>query len=216
MVCLSDTHGLHDGLELPEGDILVHAGDVCNHGSLVEAVHFLGWFESVGDYQHGVLIAGNHDRAFEDDALIRGLMPENIHYLNDSGVTIGGLRFWGSPVTPFFRNWAFNRHEDEIGRHWAKIPDGVDVLITHGPPQGILDRILDGEEVGCPQLLKVVRRIQPQLHLFGYIHEGHGTEVHGPTRFVNASICTVEYEPIHLPISTRVSFQNCASLICVR
>lgn len=102
LVCLSDTHGLHDRLILPEGDILVHAGDVCNHGSLVEAVRFLGWFESVGDYQHRVLIAGNHDRVFEDDALIRGLIPKNIHYLNDSGVTIGGMHLWGSPVTPFF------------------------------------------------------------------------------------------------------------------
>ena len=144
LVCLSDTHGLHDGLVLPEGDILVHAGDVCNHGSLVEAVRFLGWFESVGDYQHRVLIAGNHDRIFEDDALIRGLIPENIHYLNDSGVTIDGLNFWGTPVTPFFCNWAFNRFEQEIGRHWAMIPEEVDVLVTHGPPHGILDRILEG------------------------------------------------------------------------
>ncbi|RJF75555.1 hypothetical protein D3875_00445 [Deinococcus cavernae] len=105
-----------------------------------------------------------------------------------------------APVTPFFCNWAFNRHEDEIGRHWAMIPDDVDVLVTHGPAQGILDRILEEEEVGCPQLLRVVERIQPQLHLFGHIHEGYGTEIYGPTRFVNASICTADYEPKNRPV----------------
>ena len=202
LVCISDTHGLHAGLVLPPGDVLIHAGDCTNRGKLEDVQDFLQWFSEVGDFQHRVLIAGNHDFAFEQSPReIRRMLPKNVSYLEDSGAKIGGLQFWGSPVTPYFHNWAFNRRRHIINAHWEKIPQTVDVLVTHGPPYGLLDRVQDtGEEVGCPFLKRAVERCHPKLHVFGHIHEGYGQVQAGQTLCVNASICDVEYRPVNAPV----------------
>ena len=201
LVCISDTHSLHAGVALPEGDILVHAGDVCNEGTFREAAEFFRWFGAIGQYRERVLIAGNHDLVFEDNpGAMLGLVPDSVTYLNDSGAMVGGLKFWGSPVTPYFFDWAFNRHEHQIGPHWDMIPAETEVLVTHGPPLGVLDRVQSGEQVGCPLLLRRVQQIRPKVHLFGHIHEGYGEVDQDETRFVNASVCTLNYEPNNLPI----------------
>lgn len=202
LVCISDTHGFHDQLSLPRGDILVHAGDFTDGGLVEEAQHFLRWFGQVGDFAHRLLIAGNHDLAFEHlPELVEKFIPENVTYLNDSGVTLGGLRFWGSPVTPYFFNWAFNRRSREIGRHWDLIPAGTDVLITHGPPFGLLDGVgPEREPVGCPQLARTVAAIKPRLHVFGHIHESYGSHHQGGTHYLNASICNAEYQVAQAPV----------------
>ena len=83
---------------------------------------------------------------------------------------------------------------------WAKIPDDVDVLITHGPPANILDRTYTGQYVGCPHLLARVQKIRPRLHVFGHIHEAYGQEEHDSTIFVNASTCNLRYKPSQPPI----------------
>lgn len=202
LVCLSDTHGLHEGLTLPEGDVLVHAGDCTNRGKLDETRDFLAWFSQVGEFRQRVLIAGNHDFLFEDDPkIIRQIMPKNVHYLEDSGVKIGGLKFWGSPYTPWFHNWAFNCRGQAIEAHWDRIPDDVDVLVTHGPPYSVMDKLLDdGLEVGCPFLKRALPRCQPRLHVFGHIHEGYGQVRLEQTLFVNASICDLDYRPVNAPV----------------
>jgi Icc-related predicted phosphoesterase len=116
----------------------------------------------------------------------------------DSGVTIEGIKFWGSPVTPFFHNWAFNRYENEIGPHWDLIPEGIDVLITHGPPHGILDKtIREGWSVGCKSLKAKVDQIKPQVHVFGHIHEEMGQVEIGGTTFINASVVDERYRLWH-------------------
>jgi Icc-related predicted phosphoesterase len=129
--------------------------------------------------------------------------------LNDSGVKFKGLHIWGSPVQPWFHNWAFNRMRSEamattshpfIGGHWDKIPKNIDILITHGPPYGILDETTRGREsVGCEELLKKVEEIRPVLHVFGHIHEERGIIVDktGPTpiTYVNASSLDLQYKP---------------------
>src|SRR5579863_6916609 len=98
---------------------------------------------------------------------MRSLAEENgVIYLDDSGIEIEGLKIWGSPVQPEFCSWAFNRKRGkEIARHWAKIPEDTQVLVTHGPPVGILDEVDRGiisgveggrEHVGCEELRKRV------------------------------------------------------------
>jgi Icc-related predicted phosphoesterase len=143
------------------------------------------------------LIAGNHDFLFEvDPAAAAELLSEyDIHYLNDICATIEGINFLGSPITPYFHNWAFNRISNEIGKHWDMIPEGTDVLITHGPPKGILDFThYDKEHVGCPLLREKVRMIKPKVHVFGHIHEARGIQEEDGTTFINASVVTLRYQ----------------------
>lgn len=202
LVCISDTHGLHDQVTLPPGDVLVHAGDFTNQGEVPDVQTFLKWFGQAGNFRFRVLIAGNHDLSFEHlPEKVEPLIPGSVTYLNDSGVTFGGLRFWGSPVTPYFFNWAFNRREREIEGHWALIPPNTDVLVTHGPPYQIRDGVgPEREAVGCPALASTVRRIRPRLHVFGHIHEGYGSHHHQGTHYLNAAICDAEYRVAQSPV----------------
>jgi hypothetical protein len=107
-----------------------------------------------------------------------------------------------SPYTPYFCAWAFNlpRDSPEMAEAWLKIPSDVDVLITHGPPARILDMTVSNVNAGCAQLLARVQEIKPKLHVFGHIHEDYGLVKHGPTTFVNASICGLCYRPVNKPI----------------
>ena len=134
-------------------------------------------------------------------SLFQSVLPDNIIYLENEGVEIGGLYFWGSPITPYFHNWAFNRYRGaDIRRYWEKIPEKVDVLITHGPPYGYGDLCLNGQRVGCSDLLEMVEQIQPQYHIFGHIHESKGTYSNEFTTFINASCLDVKYRMVHAPV----------------
>jgi Icc-related predicted phosphoesterase len=85
------------------------------------------------------------------------------------------VRFWGSPWQPEYLGWAFNLPRGEaLAAKWALIPDGTDVLITHGPPRGIGDWLGQDGRGGCADLLTAVRRVRPLLHLFGHIHQDGG------------------------------------------
>ncbi|MCU0449145.1 MAG: metallophosphatase domain-containing protein [Bernardetiaceae bacterium] len=196
LVCLSDTHGLHGQIAVPEGDLLLHAGDVSRRGELTEIIEFDRWLGTL-PHPHKVIVAGNHDFLFEREPHLAASLISNAIYLNDSGVEIGGVRIWGSPISPSFHNWAFNRERGaDIRRHWDLIPAGTDILITHGPPQGVLDLTLDGQAVGCADLREVVQKINPGLHLFGHIHEAWGQQRLGSTLFVNACVLD-RYQPAH-------------------
>lgn len=199
IVLLSDTHSLHDRLDVPPGDLLLHAGDFSKRGTRAETAAFLDWFAGL-PHPHKVLVAGNHDFIAERaPELLEQMMPESITYLNDSGATVNGIRIWGSPIQPWFFDWAFNRHPGpDIDRHWQLIPDDTDILITHGPPNGILDRTVKGKLAGCVDLRRHLKRIQPRLHVFGHIHEAYGTETHGKTTYINASCLNFRYQPVHV------------------
>lgn len=202
-LAISDTHGQHQNLNLEAADCLIHAGDVSKKGDGHEVEDFLDWFESL-DYQYKIFIAGNHDWYFEKQsaAVIKKRIPENVIYLNDSGVEIEGLSIYGSPVQPFFFNWAFNRQRGEdIAQHWKLIPPNTDILITHGPPYGILDETFRKEKVGCEELIKKVEEIQPKVHIFGHIHEAYGQVQKGETLFVNASVVNLAYQLVNEPIA---------------
>jgi len=182
--------------------LLIHAGDVSARGGLDEVLNFLEWY-ALQESKYKVFIAGNHDFFFEKASVaeVQAIIPHNIIYLNDSGIEIEGINIWGSPIQPWFYDWAFNRQRGtEIDKHWQLIPDNTDILITHGPPYDRLDTVHDGQLVGCKDLLRKVQAIQPRLHVFGHIHEASGIQQVDGTTFVNASVLDVKYRLVNRPI----------------
>ncbi|MGJ1365759.1 metallophosphatase domain-containing protein [Sphingobacterium spiritivorum] len=196
IVAISDTHGKHRDVIIPDGDILIHAGDVTRGGTKEQTIEFLEWFVEQ-KHPHKIFIAGNHDFFFEqaDPDEISSIIPDGIIFLNDSSVEINGFKFWGSPITPWFNNWAFNRDRgSEIKQHWDMIPEDTNVLITHGPPFGILDETAYGKHTGCEELLIRVYQVRPKYHIFGHIHEDYGGFTEGETTFINGSVLDDWYE----------------------
>jgi Icc-related predicted phosphoesterase len=193
LVIVSDTH-LHE-IDPPDGDLLVHCGDLTMRGTAQELRAVNRTFGRIkGRYAHGILyIAGNHDFLFQRDRALAETLVDNGRYLADEGCTIGGVSFWGSPWTPTFFDWAFMADDDQLAPHWDLIPRAIDVLITHGPPLHVLDMTTRGEAAGSATLLRAVERVAPAVHCFGHIHEAYGELERNGTRFINASSCDVDY-----------------------
>ena len=205
LVFISDTHTLHSRLVVPDGDVLVSCGDFTGVGNAQQIADFDSWLAKQ-PHKYVVVVAGNHDIGFEESPEAARMLLGTPIYLEDSAIRIEGVNFYGSPWTRFFNNWAFNFPQDHRAGHlraeetWSKIPDDTDVLITHGPPYGILDDAPSGGNVGCDELLDAVERIKPAIHAFGHIHEGYGTLTRGETLFVNACVCDGLYRPVNAPI----------------
>ena len=199
----SDTHTKHDKVKFSEGDIVIFCGDLTRRGDLAEVKEFSEFIKKL-NYRYKIVIAGNHDFSFEDnrkEAAEDIFLKDGIIYLNDSGIEIEDLKFWGSPIQPWFHDWAFNRARGEqIRKHWELIPKNTDILITHGPPFGILDLCVHGERVGCSDLLDIVKEIKPKIHAFGHIHESFGTLKIDETLFVNACNLNEKYQLAFPPI----------------
>lgn len=213
LLCLSDTHGLHNKIPkewLIEADAIVHAGDCTNRGHLQELKQFLEWFSSL-NYKNKILISGNHDFCFQTHPVeVEILLKEypSVTYLQDSGCTIDGINFWGSPWQPEFHQWAFNlQRGKEIQDKWDLIPKTTDVLITHGPPYGIGDFVpyRGGEYVGCKDLLDTITtKLDIKAHICGHIHYSYGVVHKNNISFINASVCNEAYEVINKPILIEV------------
>jgi Icc-related predicted phosphoesterase len=176
LVAVADTHTFENELgEVPPGDVFVHAGDLLRRGTIDELARVVAWLRGL-PHPVKLVVAGNHDWCFVDepDAALQ-LLGADITYLQDDGIVIGGLYFWGSPWQPEYNDWAFNlKRGAELSQKWALIPEHTDVLITHGPPRGFGDRSPVGGRFGCEDLLEAVRRVRPALHLFGHIHQDGG------------------------------------------
>lgn len=230
IVTISDTHSKHGRVDLPHGDLLICSGDITNYGYKFEVESFISWLiRNSYKFTYGIVfIAGNHDRSFDPKFVNEYLktkedfdnhidgekpywlkqiiseLPENIHYLENNGIELAGLKIWGSPITPWFGGdrWAFNKYRgDEINSIWKLIPSDTDIIITHGPSHLNLDYTLIGREyVGCEQLAYRIKEIKPKLHVFGHIHEDYGIVEKGDTIYVNTSICTLNYVPSNPPI----------------
>jgi len=204
IVCLSDTHNYNEQIAVPGGDILIHAGDATMQGSASEILLFNRWFKKL-PHAHKIFVAGNHDWLFEtSNQFARTLLDSSIYYLQDSFVEIENLKIYGSPWQPRFFDWAFNLTRGaELAEKWKLIPDETDILITHGPPFGILDEVPRQhfiENTGCEELKKRVETIKPKLHIFGHIHCGYGTMEKFGVKFLNASNCDESYEPTNPPV----------------
>ena len=206
IVGIADTHGMHRDMvhAIPACDVLVHAGDLCKYGTITEIIDFATWLVTL-PAKHIVVVAGNHDGPFQKDRHLAEselLISEHIHYLRDEAITIDEVKFYGSPWQPEFCNWYFNlpRNGEALEACWEQIPDDTDVLITHGPPHGILDANFHGIPCGCEKMLPRVMDVKPKIHIFGHIHLSCGTtEVEG-IKFVNGSIANEQYEVSHKPI----------------
>ena len=200
IVCISDTHNLTETIPVPDGDLLLHAGDLTMAGSAREIERAQRWLAGL-PHRRKVVIAGNHDFLFEREPHAARSLMQAVTYLQDELVDVDGLKIWGSPWQPWFYDWAFNlRRGPEIRAKWDLIPQGIDILLTHGPPAGHGGRTRMGDEAGCLDLLAAVRRVRPRLHVFGHIHEGYGTTQAGVTRCVNASLCDADYRAVNAPV----------------
>lgn len=205
IVAISDIHMKHGQISLPDGDLLLIAGDMLNSGSFTELQMFTSWLQS-RPHKHKIVVAGNHDWAFEDypEEARKLIEDTGATYLQSQEAIVDTVKFYGSPYTPEFCNWAFNVPRSPLlKQHWDKIPQDTDVLITHGPPKGILDLVTSrgssnkGLNVGCEDLVKAVKTIKPKIHVFGHIHEGFGNLNAGVTKFYNVAICDARYRPVN-------------------
>ena len=157
-------------------------------------------------FKHKVWIAGNHDLDLENfpefEKYVIKKFPKLI-YLKNSSVVINKIKIYGSPWTINFNNWAFNLSAEKLKKVWTQIPSDTDILMTHGPPEGILDKNLDGFPCGCVHLKSAVERVKPKLHVFGHIHEAYGMrQVQGEgTIFANASIQDYQKNELNAPIT---------------
>lgn len=208
IVLISDTHEQHDQVTVPPCDVLIHAGDLTYRGTIPAVQEALGWLDKQ-PAEHVICIAGNHDFLFEERPGIAKdlLLHTRVEYLENSGVTIQGVKFWGSPLTPKFFDWAF-MYDRATGKEvWEQIPNDIDVLITHGPAYGIGDQAAPhkgSEHLGCFDLRQALDRVQPKLFVFGHIHGGNSNmgSVHelGVQGYCyNASVVNEAYKVVNKP-----------------
>lgn len=192
---ISDTHGRHGELhDLPEADVVVHSGDFTFAGSEAEAYDFMNWLCDL-PYRHKIFIAGNHDDCMYGADAVEGL-PSDVHYLCSSSVIVDGLTFYGVPM---FMQDCVNGLYD---RRLLDIPCGVDVLVTHQPPFGVMDFSdygSDSAHHGDVILRRRVLNIKPRCHLFGHEHALYGLEEHCGVTFSNAAVLDDDYKLVHAP-----------------
>lgn len=218
----SDTHNKHKQIELPECDIAIFAGDATSVGHKHEVESFLNWYGKQYQCKHKVFIAGNHDKSFDKrfftqyedhdlfkenehlgkpgwlvEMLDRARIMFQVHYLENSSITLEGIKIWGSPITPsFYRQyWAFNAdRNEEIQSYWNQIPSDANIVVTHGPVRGKLDYIPESNEyVGCVDLKAKIEEVNPMLFVCGHIHSGRGVFRTDNTFYVNPSIMDNAY-----------------------
>jgi Icc-related predicted phosphoesterase len=200
IIAVSDTHGHHNSLKIPDGDIFVHAGDITAFGTETNLQDFNDF---LGRLPHPtkLVIAGNHDFGIERDPQGSEEILTNCIYLQDQGYEINGISFYGSPWQPWFHDWAFNlQRGEEIRAKWELIPENTHVLITHGPPYGHGDQTDQGARVGCQDLLEIIEQVRPLVHIFGHIHESYGITSNEHTRFINASVVNRDMVLSNLPV----------------
>ena len=197
IVIISDTHGLHDLLTIPDGDILIHCGDMTEYGLIEEIEEFDEWLGTL-PHKHKIVIAGNHELCLEEES--GWAFFHHAIYLEHEAITIKGINFFGSPWQPYFHGMAFNLKRGEaLAKKWQDIPDNTDILITHSPPYKYLDKVRS-QWVGCADLLQRVQQVKPAYHVFGHIHESYGQESNRDTTFINACSVVELDAPLNKPV----------------
>jgi len=194
IVACSDTHGKHNDLKIPEGDIFIFAGDfeIRNYKDLLEIRNWL--FEQ--PHKYVVTIFGNHD--FTDHFTTKSLKEffgKKINYLYNEAVDIMGLRIWGSSYSPYFNNWAWMKFDSDLKEIWNSIPIGTDIVVTHTMPHGILDQVLPRmQSVGSYSLKDAIKRVKPKIQIGGHLHESFGQYTDGKTDYYNVSVLDEMYQ----------------------
>jgi Icc-related predicted phosphoesterase len=200
IVIISDTHTQHEKLGRLSGDVLIHCGDSANgFKRSPDAVRKLDDWFGQQDFDRILCTGGNHDVEMEDLSGAGTPVLRNAEFLQDRSLHHRGVHFYGAPWTPELAGWAFYLPACEMRDKWALIPTQVDVLITHTPPAGILDRNRSGRSCGCPDLAERLLDLRPQLHCFGHVHASAGTVEINATTYVNASMVNSQYQIAHRP-----------------
>jgi predicted phosphodiesterase len=195
-------------MDIPFGDVLIHSGDATSRGYAHEITDFGDWFRSQ-PHMYKIFVAGNHDLDFQDRPSVAKYLfygntntpdhSDGVYYLEDSECTINVdgqlLTIYGSPWQPWFHNWAFNAYQLQLQQIWSKIPIGLDILVTHGPPYKILDMTADKMEVGCPDLALEIELKRPKIHMFGHIHEARGVMEKDGIIYSNGAMLNRNYRP---------------------
>lgn len=209
ITCISDTHGYHNNVKIDPTEVLLFAGDAMTSGyGLNQLTSFLDWFQ-MQPAAYRIMIAGNHCRWIENNPEeFRELLKKypDIIYLEDESVTINGYKIYGTPHSKIFYNWAFNRTEDELDSLFSNIPEDTDILLSHAPQFGVLDNLVDGENVGERTLKEKLKKLYKlKLHVFGHIHNAFGmVKPHGRHISVNASQVDERYDCVNFPIIVNI------------
>lgn len=239
--CVADLHGHYPQLE--GGDLLIVAGDLTKSDTETEYIKFISWcFDNylTGKFSKIIWIAGNHDNWVQENVSINQQLGGS-EYLCDSGTEFEyeepvrdlfdpgnkslvfrkKLKIWGSPWTKRFPG--MNPHcmaftvdtDEELAEKWALIPEDTDILVTHCPPYGIMDRVNEVTKwgtkrfnVGSPSLLNTSRRLKNlKLFVFGHIHESYGQI--SPSRLrMSAAVATREVTCASMPHIANASHVN--------
>ncbi|HHD56899.1 MAG TPA: metallophosphoesterase, partial [Desulfobulbaceae bacterium] len=190
IAAFSDSHTLHEQVEIPGAEVLIFAGDMNNCRDQQDVTEFNTFLGSL-THKHKIVVAGNHDYLLaEDSRQAKELLNEAV-YLQDEMVVINGVSIYGSPWQPSFNDRACDAFALPRGIHlqekWRMIPAGVDILVTHAPPAGIMD--MDGPvSHGCFDLAEALKSVQPRFHVFGHIHSEHGVIRHAETTYINCNV----------------------------
>lgn len=215
---MSDTHMQHRGIAykypdaFPSGDVLIHCGDWSGYGELSELIDFTRWIERL-DYSEKIVVAGNHDLWTESnqEETRKILLKSDITYLQDESYVLkNGMLLYGSPWTPAFMNWGFMKDQHELVEVWKKVSDTVDILVTHGPPYQIMDRVFRGVNIGDRALRDRIEELENlKYHFFGHSHEGYGhteytTHKGNSIQMYNIAVVDINMvlvrSPIHLEV----------------
>lgn len=201
IICISDTHNQHEKIDIPHGDVIIHAGDFTEAGTKAETYNFLNWFSGL-PHQHKILVPGNHDFYLEKYlSHLTTIIPQNIHCLINDSIIIDNIKFWGSPVTPGNETWAFKLpYGTAIKKLWNEIPVDVDFLITHGPPYKILDELDNKMQIGCDELEKRIKKLEIPHHIFGHVHHEYGVVRTKKTTYYNVSSINEYYQFVNKPV----------------
>lgn len=185
---ISDTHCRHEELDLPAGDLLIHCGDMFNlFGKTADQLAQIDEWFGRQRFELVLYTGGNHDRELEAGLARRSQPLQNAYFLMDEVVTFRGLKVFGSPWVPDLARHAFFKKGPALADAWARVPAGIDILVTHTPPRGILDTSSRGQSLGCANLANELERISPRVHCFGHVHASAGHRTIRETLFINAS-----------------------------
>ncbi len=206
-MAISDTHGFHRSVEVPDGDVLVHAGDITMDGETEVVDDFANWLRDL-PHEHKIVVPGNHDRCFDisqtkyDGRALAMLDIRDVHFLIDSSrvLEVGAEKFkvYGAPWVPNLGGWAFwDRNHDKF----EHAPRDVDLLVTHAPPIGIRDDDVMDTHFGSRHIARYLNRCPMiRAHVFGHVHQQHGMGKRGEILFVNACTCDRSYDPVNPPL----------------
>jgi len=200
LTIISDTHGEQDKLGILSGEVLIHCGDMFNMFSSEndDFDRMDQWF-GLQQFDLILCIGGNHDFELEKRAGYTDRPFRNAIYLEGASYEYQSVRFFGAPWVPELRGQAFFKDDPKLRSCWSQIPEGLDVLITHTPPAGVLDVSSRGLQLGCEYLAEELKKKKPALHCFGHVHASSGIHVIDDTTFINAAQVNNQYRITRKP-----------------